>query len=347
MNRYGLAIVGFCCLLSLVGCGRGSGSPKVTVYSALDREFSEPILNDSQSQIGVEVAAKFDVESSKTVALTNMIIAESERPRCDLFWNNEIVNTIRLKKRGLLRPFTLANQDDYPEAFRDKDRLWHGFAARARILLVNTQLVSEADRPKNLKDLADPRWKGRVGMAKPLFGTTATHAACLFAVWGDEKALAFFRSLKDNQVQVLSGNKQVAQAVGTGQIAFGLTDTDDALGEIAEGRPVVVVYPDQEPNGLGALLIPNTIALIKGSPHPQEAEKLAAWLFEPSVESRLASGPSGQIPLGAKAKGQDGALLKRLGLESWSQLVPMKVDFEVAADRFDEVARELAKVFVD
>ena len=48
-------------------------------------------------------------------------------------------------------------------------------------------------------------------------------------------------------MQVLSGNKQVATAVGSGQIAFGLTDTDDAMGEIDAGSPVAIVYPDREP----------------------------------------------------------------------------------------------------
>jgi iron(III) transport system substrate-binding protein len=69
-----------------------------------------------------------------------------------------------------------------------------------------------------------------IGIAKPLFGTTATHAACLFAAWGDDKSTGFFRDLKANGVHVLSGNKQVALAAGSGEIAIGLTDTDDAMG---------------------------------------------------------------------------------------------------------------------
>src|SRR5262249_35860541 len=158
--------------------------------------------------------------------------------RCDLFWNNEILNTLRLKDRGLLVPFRPARAGDLPETFKAKDGTWYGFAARARILIVNTKLVPEADPPKGIQDLLNPKRKGKTGMAKPLFGTTATHAACLFAAWGDEKAQGFFRDLKANDVQVLSGNKQVALAAGSGQIAFGLTDTDDAMGEIDAGSPV-------------------------------------------------------------------------------------------------------------
>ena len=106
------------------------------------------------------------------------------------------------------------------------------------------------------------KWKGRIGIAKPLFGTTATHAACLFAAWGDDKAAAFFKGLKANDARFLSGNKQVAQAVGSGQLAFGLTDTDDAVGEIDAGSPVEIVYPDREN---GVLLGDGSVRFIKSS----------------------------------------------------------------------------------
>src|SRR4051794_17275143 len=204
--------------LCLGGCGRNGGTASeggtrtVVVYSALDREFAEPSLDACARRAGVEVLPKFDVESTKTVGLTNLIVAEAGRPRCDLFWNNEIINTLRLKQRGLLTPYRPKAAADIPGAFKDRDATWYGFAARARILLVNTKVVPEAERPKGIGDLLDPKWKGKIGFVKPEFGTTATHAACLFAAWGDAKARAFFRDLKANDVQVLSGNKQVATA---------------------------------------------------------------------------------------------------------------------------------------
>jgi iron(III) transport system substrate-binding protein len=315
-----------------------TGPGTVTVYCALDREFAEPVLKDYQKRTGVEVLPKFDVESTKTVGLTNLITAEASRPRCDLFWNNEILNTLRLKEKGLLAPFHPAHAADLPETFKAKDGTWYGFAARARILIVNTKLVPEADRPREIADLLDPRWKGKIAIAKPLFGTTATQAACLFAVWGDEKTARFFRDLKTNGVQVLSGNKQVATAVGSGQAAFGLTDTDDAMGEVEAGSSVAIVYPDREPGQLGTLFIPNTLALIKGSPHAEAAAKLADYLLSPEVEAALSNGPSAQIPMlkstSAPAR-----------VETPKTVHAMDVDFEAAARLWDKVAAFLADEF--
>src|SRR5712675_1579510 len=109
-------------------CG-ARAAETVVVYTALDREFSRPILEAYASRTGVSVLPKFDVESTKTVGLTNLIVAESVRTRCDLFWNNEILNTLRLKERGLLAPFRPAHAGDLPETFRARDGTWYGFAA--------------------------------------------------------------------------------------------------------------------------------------------------------------------------------------------------------------------------
>jgi iron(III) transport system substrate-binding protein len=318
--------------------GSASVDSTVVVYSALDREFAEPVLKDQARKAGVSLRAKYDVESTKTVGLTNNLISEAVQPRCDLFWNNEILNTMRLKERGLLQPFHPAHAEDLPATFRDPDGIWYGFAARARIVVVNTKTVGEADRPHGLADLLAPKWKGKIGIAKPLYGTTATHAACLFAFWGEEKARAFFQELKANDVQVLSGNKQVATAVSSGQIAFGLTDTDDAMGEVEAGSPVAIIYPDREPGQLGTLFIPNTLALIKGAPHPDPASRLADRILSPEVEEALADGPSAQIPLLKSTR-------KPARVETPATVHPMNVDFQAAAKVWDRAAEFLEELF--
>ncbi len=321
--------------IAIGGCGGGS---TVVVYSALDEEFARPVLEAYAKRAGVDLLPKFDVESTKTVGLTNLIVAEAARPRCDVFWNNEILNTIRLGRKGLLAPIRPAHAGEVPATFKAKDGTWYGFAARARVLLVNTEVVPEGDRPKGLADLIEPRWKGRVGIAKPLAGTTATHAACLFAAWGDQKAMAYFRDLKSNGVRVFGGNKDVARAVGSGEIAFGLTDTDDAMGEILAGRPVAIVYPDREPDALGTLFIPNVLAVLKGAPHPRQAEALVDHLLSPEVEATLAEGPSAQIPLLTSSKAT-------ARVETPRTVHAMPADFEAAAKLWDRAAGFLEAEF--
>jgi iron(III) transport system substrate-binding protein len=327
----------FASLFLFCGCGENP-SQRLVVYSSLDPEFSQAILEDYAKGRGVDLVPKFDVESTKSVGLTQLLIQEAPRPRCDLFWNNEILNTLRLKERGMLASWSPPNAADIPDVFKSKDGTWYGFAARARILLVHSPSVPEADRPRGISDLVDPKWKGKIAIAKPLYGTTATHFTCLFALWGEEKARAYLGALKANDVQVLSGNKQVAQAVGFGQILIGLTDTDDALGEIDAGRPVTLIYPDRGENELGTLFIPNTLAIPKGAPNPREAEALGNYLLSPEVEGRLASGSSAQIPLNRKTT-------TKSRIETPKTVHAMAADFEAAARLWDQATAYLAAEF--
>lgn len=319
--------------------GPGPSKPEVVVYTALDEEFSKPIFKIYESKSEATVLPVFDTESTKSFGLAGRIISEAAAPTCDLYWNNEILNTLRLKQKGLLEPFHPKAADAIPSSFKDPDGQWCGFAARARILIVNTSLVPADKRPKGIRDLLDPQWKGRVGIAKPLFGTTGTHAACLFAAWGNDAAKQFFQDLAANEAVILSGNRQVAAEVGAGRLAFGLTDTDDALAEIAAGSPVVIIYPDRGPGEIGTLFIPNTLARVKGSPHGAEAEALAEFLLSPAVEGALAQGPSGQIPLNP-------AVDVPLQVETPKTLPPMAVDFEAAARLWEPtVAPFLTELF--
>lgn len=325
------------CLLSM-GCVRQPENA-VVVYSAADREYAQPILAAfARRQAGLEVMPQFDVESTKTVGLVTRIESESQRPRCDVFWNNEILHTLRLEQAGLLQPIAWDIPRDWPAQMRSRNRTWVGIAARARVLLVNRDLLPDpAAWPTSVDDLADAKWKGKCGLALPLYGTTATHLTVMRQRLEAAQASQLFRNMKANAL-VLAGNKQVAQAVSSGQLAFGLTDTDDALVEIDAGLPVEIIYPDQQPQQAGTLRIPNTIAVIAGAPHPYAAAALANYLVSEDTEGRLAMGPSGQFPLRPghpqPSRAQEDALVR------W-----MEVDFEQAAATWTEAQAELQQIF--
>ncbi len=328
-------------MASTVGCT--SPKQRVVLYCAQDKEFAEQILDAFTQRTGLQVAPHYDTEANKSVSLYEDLVREAARPRCDVHWNNEILSTIRLQRKGLLEPYRSPAAESFPVSAHAPDHSWHAFAARARVLLVNTQLVPEGERPLSLLDLSARRWKGRVAMAKPQFGTSATQAACLFAVLGREEAKRFYRSLRSNEVQIVPGNKQVAEGVGQGQFAVGITDTDDAMVEIEAGRPVVMVFPDSDgpaEQRLGTLLIPNTVALVRGCPNPEGGRKLIDYLLSTEVEARLAESASHQIPLNPQVK----ASLPQ-AMQVARTVKPMPVDFNKAADLWDEVQHFLRQEF--
>ncbi len=309
----------------------------VVIYTSLDQIFSEPILNDFEKDTGIKVKAVYDTEASKTTGLVNRLIAEKNNPQADVFWNSEVSRTIILKNKGILARYESPSARDIPSQFKDKDAYWAGFAARARVLIYNTDLVKPEEAPGSIFELTQPKWRGQVALAYPLFGTTSTHIGALYASIGKEKTEDFLKRLKNNDVVIVDGNASSRDRVVEGELKVGFTDTDDANIAIQAGRPIKMIYPDSK--GIGTLLIPNTVALIKGGPNPGAGKRLIDYLLSREVESKLSYLKSAQMPLrkGVKTPGH---------IPSFDEIKAMEVDFEDIAKHLREAMEFCQKLFI-
>ncbi len=317
-------------------CSAGEAR-QVVVYTALDQIFSEPIFKEFEQTYNIQVKAVYDIEAVKTTGLVNRLIAEKNNPQCDVFWNNEVIRTIALKRMGIITPYISPSSWDIPEQFKDRDGYWAGFAARARVLLVNTDLVKKEDYPSSIAALADAKWKGKGAMANPLFGTTATHISAMFATDGAKKAEKYLADILANDIKIVDGNSVVRDMVASGEVFFGITDTDDANGALVAGKPVKMIIPDQ--NGAGTLLIPNTIAMINNAPHQEEGKLLIDFILSKAVEARLAAGISAQIPL------REGSIHSQ-GNPDLERLLPIDVDYEKMTDVMEESVKVVQQLFM-
>jgi len=264
-------------------------SQEVVVYTSVDRHYAEPVLERFEQMNGITVRAVYDIEANKTTGMVNRLIAERDRPLADVFWNGEFVQTLLLQQRQVLAPYRSPNASEIPAGFKDPDGYWTAFGGRARIIVVNTERLSPQAYPRSLFDFVDvSRDASRLGIALPLFGTSATQAAALYALLGHEAARAYFETLKRRGVRVLDGNARVRDEVVAGHIDAGLTDTDDACGALDKGAKVAIVVPDQEPGGMGTLVVPNTVALTAGAPHADAGRRLVDYLLSEEVARELA-----------------------------------------------------------
>ncbi len=309
---------------------------EVVVYTSLDQIFSEPILKDFEMQTGIQVKPVYDVEATKSTGLVNRLIAEKNRPRADVFWNSEVGRTLVLKDKGVLTPYHSLSARDIPEQFKDVNGYWTGFAARARVLIYNTDMVKSEDVPQSIFDLTSAKWKDQVALSYPLFGTSATHVAAMYAFMGAEKTEQYFTALKKNGVIIVDGNSVSRDLVVQKELPIGFTDTDDVNVAIQAGKPVKMVFPDKD--GMGTLLIPNTVALINKGPHPDEAKKLIDFLLSKEVESKLAFSGSMQIPV---REGVD----RPSHVPAYDSIRAMKVDYQSIADNLERSAKFTHSLF--
>ncbi|MFH1726622.1 MAG: extracellular solute-binding protein [Elusimicrobiota bacterium] len=320
------------------GCGKAGDGGVVVVYTSVDLVYAESILREFERRTGIDVRIVPDTEASKTTGLYNRLIAEKDNPQADVFWNSEMSRTVNLKAKGVLSPYDSPSGKDIPDAFKDPESFWTGFAARARVIVYNTELLQKEAVPISILDLTDPRWKNEVGMANPLFGTTASHTAAIMHLWGRRKGALFFENLKANGIKVFPGNSTVRDMVANGEIKAGLTDTDDVWAGLDQGKPLGMIYPDQE--GIGTLIIPNTVALIRGARHPDQAKHLIDYLLSREVEEALAKGRPRQIPLRSGIPVPEGVL-------RYDQLKAMAVDLSQVAGEMERTEKFLKKLLLD
>ena len=290
-------------LLPLLAKLKQATGDEVVVYASQDQVYAEPVLKEFERQTGTNVRAVYDSEAVKTVGLVNRLLAEQNHPQCDIFWNNEELRTRQLAAKGVFEK-------------------WAAVGCRSRRMALNTNEVSLASAPKSWSDLTNESWRGKVALAYPLFGTTATHFLALRQFWGEGRWRAWCRALAANKPFLVDGNSVAARLVAKGEAWVGLTDSDDIAAEQREGAPIVALPLTEE-----SLLIPNTIGLVRGSPHRPAAEKLFDYLRRPEVMEKLVAAHALE---GVSVQSATNATLR----PDWSELL---ADLESATESLKEI----------
>jgi iron(III) transport system substrate-binding protein len=290
----------------LSGCDRPD-KPVVVVYAAQDQVHAQSILDRFGRENGIEVRALYDSEAVKTVGLANRLLAEKAHPQCDVFWGNEELRTRQLARRGLW-----------------SSNGWARFGYRSRRLVINTNLLAVSEAPARLQDLTNAHWRGKVALAYPLLGTTATHFLALRQHWGVGPWQSWCRALVSNAPKIVDGNSVVVQLVGRGEATIGLTDSDDIAAGRRNGFPLAELVLTDE-----MLLIPNTVALLESAPHPEAARKLYQYLQQPAVGAVLVA-----------AGALEGSAART------DLMATLQVDWERVLAELDQATQELQTIFL-
>jgi iron(III) transport system substrate-binding protein len=304
----------------------------VVIYTSVDEEFARQVLDAYRAKTGAELSVVYDSEAGKTTGLVRRLEMEVDRPRCDVFWSGELFNTILLARAGVLDSYDSPAAADIPAAYRDPQHRWTATGLRGRVLAFDPQRGKDHPAPTTWEQLADPAYAPDLAFANPLFGTTRGHIAAMYALWGPQRGRAWLIGLRDGRARMLDGNSAAVRAVAAGQAQWCATDTDDVWVAQRAGESLELRYLDMGDGG--TLLIPCSVAVVKGAPNPAGARHLADYLVSPEVERMLAESASRNIPVRE-------SLRKELGLE----LPPCsKVSYDAIADAMDEAvaaAREI------
>jgi len=276
----------------MIGCDSKT-SPQVVLYTSVDQPVADVIVKKFERETGMRVVLVTDTEATKSVGLAERLRAERDNVQADVWWGNEPFHTINLADEGLLQPYATPGAEGVNATFKDPAGRWTGCGLRARIIVEWTGAHSTMPRSygnvRSLEDLTDPSLKGAIALARPTAGTTGGHVAALYVLWGESRADAFFRKLRDNDAKLLGGNSVVASSVMKRDFLYGLTDNDDAEAARAEAtggatNPATIL-PDQSDSG--TLAIPTTVGLVTGARNVEAGKRLVDFLVSAEVEGKL------------------------------------------------------------
>ncbi len=309
----------------LARAGRDRAGARVICYTSADSVYAKVLFAEFTKATGIAVDAVFDTEATKTTGLVQRLLNEKDgggASRADVWWSSEPFGTIKLARTGVLDETTAPRAEEHmkqnggsgwPANLRAADRTWYGFGSRARVIVYNTKFVEEKDAPRRLGQLLRPAFKDRIAIAKPQFGTTRGHFGALVALFGEERFEKWLIALKANGVRLMDGNASVVAAVARGECRVGLTDTDDVYSGQREGWPVAISWEHddcrsllpREPDGssdadlpgMGSMLIPSTVGLVKGGRNRAAAVEMVEFLLSPAAQRSLAQTESRNTPV--------------------------------------------------
>ncbi len=256
---------------------------ELVIYSGRKESAIKPIVELFERQTGIKVALK----TGKTSGLANEMLQERQRPRADIFIATEAGVLEILAKEGILEPYTSPAAHALPAEHKSARGLWTGISGRARVIIYNKNLVKDGNIPSSIFDLTDAKWKGKIAIAGTRERTTLAWLSALVEIMGEAKAKSYIDRLLENGLKVLPDNSDVWRGVGSGEFAVGLTNSPNYHLALEAKLPVGVVYPDQGPKGIGVLVNPNAVAIVKGAQNLDQARRFVDFLFSKSSQELL------------------------------------------------------------
>ena len=260
----------------------------VVVYTSLAPSESKPLAQAFENKTGVKVEL-WRAISEKLVqrALTE---ARARRYAFDIIETNGPEMEMMAREK-LFAEFHSPHLADLPPSAVPPHRLWIPDRMNFFVVAYNTQQVRREELPRSYDGFADPKWKGRIGIE----ATDAEWMATLVKLWGEQAGLAYFRKLAAMQPDVRKGHILLAELIGAGEIAVGLTVYNSNAESLKrKGAPIDWVPVDP------VVARAQGIALGRNAPHPHAALAFADFVLSPEGQELLSS--MGRVPVSTRVQ---------------------------------------------
>lgn len=260
----------------LVACSTGGGGGgRLTIYSGRQQELISPLLEDFSDETGIGI----DVRYGDSADLALLIDEEGDRSPADVFLSQSPGAVGFLDGKGRLAKLRANVLDRVDPRFRSPDGRWVGISGRVRVLVYNTRTVDPSDLPQSVFDLTDPRYRSDVGIA-PTNASFQDFVTAMRELVGDDRTLAWLQAMEANGSPTYANNLAIVEAVGRGEIPFGLVNhyyNEEVKAEKPDVPSANYLFPNGDVGSL--VLVTAAASLDSAGDRKDDADRLVRFLL--------------------------------------------------------------------
>jgi iron(III) transport system substrate-binding protein len=265
-----LALAGIFTLGACASPAPTDSTESITIYSGRSEELIADLLTTFTEETGIEVEVRY----GDSAELAAQILEEGQNIRADVYFGQDAGALGALAKEGVTKTLPSDITDLVATEYKSVNGEWVGVSGRGRVFVYDPAKVSEV--PTSYKDLMDPSWKGRIGIA-PTNASFQTFITAIRVLEGEQAAIDFLNAMKQNGV-LFEKNSIIMQAVQDGVVDAGLVNHYywwELAAEIGEEnmKPEIAWFKDGD---TGNLINVAGVAVLSDNP---SANVFAKWLL--------------------------------------------------------------------
>ena len=280
------AIVAASALMILgLAAGCGGSAERLTIYSAREESLVGSIIEQFQDATDVEVGVKYGTNAG----LADTLREEGSNGPSDIFFATDPGQLGAISDLFIRLPDSILDQ--VPPQVRARDGKWVGISGRARVIVYNTDKLSEADLPDSILDFTDPKWKGRIGWP-PRNGSFQAFVTAMRVTLGEEATRRWLEGIQANDPTEFSNNTTVVKAVADGEIDVGFVNhyyLFTKFLQVIQGDSFAARNYHPKGKDLGALMLVNGAGILSTSKNVDNAQRFLNFMLSQVAQQYFTS----------------------------------------------------------
>ena len=258
---------------------------EIVVYTSRKSHLINPVFEKFTKETGIKVSSTTD----KAAALISKLKAEGKRTKADVLVTVDAGNLWQASQEGVLSQVSSKTLDSkIPSHLRDPQGHWFGFSMRARTIIYNKDKV-DPSKLKDYKDLASPKWKGKLCLRTSKKVYNQSLVAMLIEQFGRGETKKIVDGWVSNlSAGVFSNDTSLIKAMANGQCEVGVVNSY-YLGRLLKENPklnIGLFWPKADTGGVHVNV--SGAGVTKHAKNRASAIKFLEWLSSDAAQKIFA-----------------------------------------------------------